>query len=63
VAALCGVAQDLLAGSGQGFSHAPCPSGNRRSSAWTGHAAGNKSSVISFQLSVTTVGKAIADSG
>ena len=33
------------------------------SSIWMGRAAENKSSVISFQLSVTRAGKAIADSG
>jgi hypothetical protein len=46
-----------------GFSHARYLSGNRTSSIWMGHDAENKSSVISFQLSVTTAGKAIADSG
>ena len=45
------------------FSHARHPSGNRTSSIGMGHDAENKSSVISFQLSVTRAGKAIADSG
>ena len=45
-----------------GLSHAPNHSVNRTPSIWMGHDAENKSSVISFQLSVTTAGKAIADS-
>ena len=46
-----------------GFVRARHRSGNRTSSIGMGHDAENKSSVISFQLSVTTAGKAIADSG
>jgi len=38
-----------------GFSHARYP--NRTLSIWMGHAAENRSSVISFQLSVTTCGE------
>jgi hypothetical protein len=46
-----------------GFSHARSLSGNRMRSIWMGHATENKSSVISFQLSVTTTVKAVADNG
>ncbi len=37
-----------------GFSHARCPGRNRTSSIGMGHGAENKSSVLSFQWSVTT---------